>query len=372
MPEELGVGLIGYGGIGRMHALCYRMLPLVYPDLPLRVRVVAVATASAASAARARRELGEVFTTTSAEELIGHPAVGLVDCCAPTGEHARYAAATFQARKALFCEKPLTASPHESARLTDLARAHGVAAGVNYHFRYVPALIEARRLIEQGLLGQVYGFHMRYHRASNLRRDRPASWRFSGPGSGVLVDLGAHLIDLTQHLLGPIATVAARLRTLVPERPGPAGRPLAIISDDAAWLTATLADGGYGMLEVSKMVPGAGDDLRLEAYGAGGALCFDSADPNSLVVAEGAGAAQGGRRIITASRSGPHASLIGPETPVSTVQWHLASIAAFIQALAGMDSPARPDLAAGLAADRVLGAAIESAQGGGAVVRVGG
>ena len=60
MAPEIGVGLIGYGAIGRLHALCYRMLPLAYPDLPLMPRIVAVATASSASADRARRELGEL------------------------------------------------------------------------------------------------------------------------------------------------------------------------------------------------------------------------------------------------------------------------------------------------------------------------
>ena len=51
MAPEIGVGLIGYGAIGRLHALCYRMLPLAYPDLPLMPRLVAVATASLVGAA---------------------------------------------------------------------------------------------------------------------------------------------------------------------------------------------------------------------------------------------------------------------------------------------------------------------------------
>jgi predicted dehydrogenase len=54
MTTVIGIGLVGYGGIGRMHALCYRMLPLVYPDLGIRVRLTGVVTASAASAERDR------------------------------------------------------------------------------------------------------------------------------------------------------------------------------------------------------------------------------------------------------------------------------------------------------------------------------
>src|SRR4051812_21059607 len=94
MASEIGVGLIGYGAIGRLHALCYRMLPLAYPDLPLMPRLVAVATASPASAERARRELGDLAATTNFERLLDNPRVALVDCCAPTGDHARIATAT--------------------------------------------------------------------------------------------------------------------------------------------------------------------------------------------------------------------------------------------------------------------------------------
>ena len=43
MAPEIGIGLVGYGAIGRLHALCYRMLPLVYPDLPIAARLIAVA-----------------------------------------------------------------------------------------------------------------------------------------------------------------------------------------------------------------------------------------------------------------------------------------------------------------------------------------
>ena len=372
MASEIGVGLIGYGAIGRLHALCYRTLPLAYPDLPLMPRLVAVATASTASAARARRELGDLAVTTSFERLLDNPSVALVDCCAPTGDHARMATATLLAGRALFCEKPLTASLEDSERIVVLAQARSLAGGVNFHFRWIPALQEARRLIEAGLLGDVLGFHMRYYRSSNLRRDRPATWRFSGAGSGVLVDLGAHLIDMTLHLLGPIATVAAHTRTLVEQRPGADGRLIPITSDDAAWLQIELAGGGRGTLAVSKLVPGAADDLRIEAYGSNGSLTFDTRDPNSLIVAEGAGATPGGRSIATFSRTTPPAALPSAETPTATLQWHLASLAAFVRSLGGgaAQPNLQPDLRAGLAVDRVLVAAAQSAARDGGLVQI--
>ncbi len=367
MIGGLGVGLVGYGEIGRLHALCYHMLPLMYPDLPVTARIVAVATASAASAERARRELGDIVATTDLATLLHHPNVAVVDCCAPTGDHAFIARATLLAGKRLFCEKPLAATADEAEQIAALARARGLPGGVNFHFRQIPALQEAHRRAEAGLLGGISGFHMRYYRASNLKHDRPMSWRFAGPGSGVLVDLGSHLIDLTLHLLGPIAAVAARTRTLVPMRPGPDGQPLQIESDDVAWLDLELADGGRGTIEVSKVVPGAGDDLRIEAYGARGMLVFDTHNPNILEVVESTDGAARRQHIATLSQTQPAAALPRPETPTGVLQWHLASISSFLTAV-GTNTRPRPDFDDGLQIDRVIEAAARSAKQGGAPI----
>jgi predicted dehydrogenase len=368
MTAEIGIGLVGYGGIGRMHALCYRMLPLAYPDLAGRVRLVGVATAGAASAERAQRELGDALTTTDLDELLAHPAITVIDCCAPTGDHARIAEAALAAGKALFCEKPLGATPEEAERIVGLAHARDLPGGVNFHLRFAPAIQEARRRIDSGSIGDIRSFHLRYYRSSNLRRDRAISWRFSGPGSGVLADLGSHMIDLIHHLFGPVRAVSARIATIIEERPGADGALVPVEGDDVAWLSLEPVNGGYGTVEVSKVVPGAGDDIRIEAYGSAGALLFDTRDPNGLEIVEGTGEV-GGRRIATLSRTVPAAALPSPEAPGGTLQWHLASAAAFVSALIRGASPC-PALSDGLAADRVIGAARQSAANGGTWIRI--
>ncbi len=367
MADVIGVGLIGYGAIGRVHALCYQMLPLMYPDLA-RPRIVGVATASESSAERVRRELG-VFATINLNELLARPDVMVVDCCGPTGDHIHHATVALEAHKALLCEKPLASNAEEAAAIVDLAHRSGVVGGVNFHFRQVPALQEARRRIEGGLLGEVYSFHMRYYRSSNLRRDRALTWRFVGPGSGVLVDLGSHLVDLALHLLGPIHSVGARVRTVVEERPGSDGQMQRVEADDIAWLQVELANGGRGTIEVSKMVYGAGDDIRIEAYGSRGSLIFDMNDPNGLIIVEGGDAGTGGRRITTLSRTIPAASLPGIETPTGVLQWHAASIAAFLRGLGGVAGN-RPTLEDGLQVDRVLAGALRSAGMSGRLIEI--
>lgn len=369
MTRQIGVGLVGYGGIGRMHALALRMLPIVHPEIP-PVRIVAVQTASQSSADRAQQELGpDVLTTTSLDALLAHPELDVVDCCTPTGDHARVALATIAARKALLCEKPLAATLDEADAIVAAAEMAGVVGGVNFHFRQVPAIQEARRLIDGGLLGEVIGFHLRYYRASNIKRDRPVTWRFSGPGSGVLVDLGSHMLDLTRHLLGQPTWVSAHMRTLIAERRGPDGQPVTIDGDDVAWMQIGLSGGGVGSIEVSKLVPGAADDIRIEAYGTGGALFYDAQDPNGLRVVEGAESTPGSRRIGTLSRTRPAASLPGAEMPTGTVAWHLASLRSFLGAYLEGKSPS-PSLIDGREVDRLIAAAQRSAASQGAIVHL--
>jgi predicted dehydrogenase len=370
MSREIGIGLAGYGAIGRVHALCWRMLPLVYPDLPLMPRIVAVSAASERSRERAQRELGPVELCQDGNQLVALDSVELIDCCTPTALHADLVLATLNAKKALFCEKPLAATLDQAQAIADLAQAQNLDAGLNFHFRFIPALQEAKRRIDAGLLGEVQSFHLRYYRASNLRTDRGITWRFTGAGSGVLVDLGSHLIDLVEHLLGPIAKVSAHLHTAIPERTGPDGQPAAVESDDVAWLSLALANGARGTLEASKVVPGAADDLRIEAYGSDGSLIFDTREPSMLYLAEGRHSPIGGQTIATFSRTLPNASIPGAETPTGWLQWHMASFAAYLHALAGQQTP-QPGIAAGLAVDRVIATAQRSAQQQGILLPVG-
>jgi predicted dehydrogenase len=366
-PREMGIGIVGYGAMGRTHALCFRMLPLVYPDLPVVPRIVAVTTSNATTAERAGRELG-VAAKPDLDALLAQPGLDLVDCCTPTGDHLRVATAALNAHKALFCEKPLAANAAEARQIAVLARERGLPGGINFHFRGAPAIQEASSRVAAGLLGEVLSFHLTYYHSSNLR-NRPLTWRFAGPGSGVLLDLGSHLVDLMLYLLGPTARVAARLRTIVPERAGPDGQPVRIESDDMVQMQVELASGASGTLEASKVVPGAGDDLRFEAYGTQGALLFDTREPNGLYVVEGAGAPAGWQRVATLSQSRPPATIFGPNRPTGAIQWYVALFADFFLALAKQERP-RPDLEDGARVQDVLDAAFASADAGGKWVEV--
>jgi predicted dehydrogenase len=369
--EALGVGLVGYGGIGKLHASVYRSLPVAYGQSLPAVRLVGVCTLSQGSADRARAETGVELATTDLAALLGHPDLDVVDCCVPTAAHAAVAAAAFAADKALYCEKPLA---HTLAAAEDIAAAARHPFGVHFHFRWAPALRHARRLIDDGFLGDLYSARLVYLRSSNVDPRRPISWRFRrAEGGGVLLDLGSHIVDLACYLFGPIAAVSARLSTIIPQRTGADGSLEQVDVDDMAWLDVEFSRGGVATLEASKMAVGAQDDLRFEAYGSRGALRFDAMDPHWLWTCEAQSQGQGQgagaypaayvRRPV-GDRHDPPPAVPGAEVVGGLPAWHMAAIAAFLRSLAA-DTPFSPGLIEALAVQRVLDAAARSARDGG-------
>ena len=359
MSHSLGIGLVGYGAIGRLHATVLQLVPQIYPTLAYRPQLRAICAGGARSQANAQRDYPAVPQVEYAA-MLADATIDVIAICTPTGVHAEQVRLALLAGKHVMCEKPLTVDPTISATLVELATAHQRMLVLNHHFRRIPALAEARRRIAQGHLGDGISAHMRYFRASNVRADRPLTWRFARDTGGVLVDLGSHLIDLCHYLFqSPIVRVQADLRTVIAERPDASGVLTSVESDDVAWLTAQLANGMRVTIEASKMVPGAADDIRVEAYGSAGSVVFDMQEVNTLQLGTASQPAAMQRTQIWNLQQ-PNASLPGAETPTGLLGWHAAAWESMLATLAG-EARDVCDGAAGLIVDRVIAAARQSA-----------
>jgi len=353
------IGIIGYGAIARLHATVLHMLPQLYPQLALRPQLAAICAGGPQSQATARRDWPAVPQLSYAD-LLADPTIALVLCATPTGSHAEHVAQALAAGKHVFCEKPLTVQRSQSLALWHQAQSQGLLLAMNHHFRRIPALQHARTLIANGQLGRGVSAHLRYFRASNVRPDRPLTWRFRGDAGGVLVDLGSHLIDLTHYLFDQrIVRVQAQLRTVWPQRPDQHGVLTDVTSDDVAWLNAELADGMRVSIEASKVVPGAADDIRVEAYGDQGSFVFDMADVNTLQIGR-ADAPAAMQRTHQWNRQSPQPTLPGAETATGSLAWHAATWESVLAHLAG-ESRQLCDGSAGVAVDAVIEAARLSA-----------
>ncbi len=362
--ESIGIGLLGYGMIGKVHVLAYRELPSLYPGKLPPIRLAAVATSNPRSAQAAAAEAGFGLGLDDYTALIRHPSVQVVDCSLPNHLHAPVIREALQAGKPVFCEKPLALDAAEAREIARLAARTGGTVGLMFQYRFVPALMEARRLIESGALGSIYSFRVEYLHSGYQDPARPMSWKMhrSQAGGGALVDLGSHVIDLVRYLLGELDSVRTLLHTWVKERPLSKGaRETGTVTvDDAAWLEIRLAGGGLGTLEVSRFATGTLDDLRLQIHGEKGALRFDLMEANWLFWYD---ARRPGWTRLETVQGYPEASVPPGRAILGWSRTHAENQYRFLRA-AVAGQPPEPGLRDGLMAQLVLEAAYASAESG--------
>jgi predicted dehydrogenase len=370
--NPLRIALIGYGAIGRVHAMAYRDLPFHYGLPADRIVLAGVATSRPETARQAAAEIGCPVWTTDYRELLARPDVDLVDICVPNFAHAEIVQAAAAAGKHIYCEKPLALTVAEGLGMVEAAARAGVNTQMTFNFRFFPAILRARQLVEAGFLGRVYSFRGRYYRSSYLDIAKPLTWKLrrETSGAGALFDIASHVLDLFYFLLGDFGEVFATLDTLIKERPIAAGAtemgPVTV--DDLAFLHLRLADGTPGTVEASRLATGATNDLQIEIFGDRGALRFNVADPSWLEVYDTRDPDQplsglrGFRRVETIQNYPGQKAPDWTATP-SFVRSHAECQYQFLKAI-WEGRPASPSMTDGLKIQEVLEAAQLSADAG--------
>lgn len=176
-------GLIGYGLGGRAFHV-----PLIRATAGLEL--VAVATS---------RDV-DLPTVPDPQAIIDDPGIGLVVISSPNETHHPLARAALEAGKHVVIDKPFAVTLDEADDLIALAEAHGLKLTVFHNRRWDGDFLTVRKLLASNVLGEV----MRYEAHWDRFRPVPVqSWKEqAGPGRGVLMDLGPHLIDQALILFG--------------------------------------------------------------------------------------------------------------------------------------------------------------------------
>jgi predicted dehydrogenase len=149
-----------------------------------------------------------------AEQLIAESDAELVVITSPNHSHFPLARAALQQGKHVLLEKPLVLSHEEGRQLALLARQNGRKLAVYHNRRFDGDFLTLQQLINRGELGTIHYFESHFDR---FRPEPRARWREqAGPGSGILWDLGPHLIDQALCLFGMPQAISATCRTLRP------------------------------------------------------------------------------------------------------------------------------------------------------------
>ena len=211
----------------------------------------------------------------------------LVDVVTPGYAHRGIVLAALEAGKHVLCEKPLANTLEEAREMAVAAKEAGTVNMVCFNYRRAPAVQLARKLIEEGRLGEIRHWRAAYLQDFVVDPAFPLIWRFRKElaGSGALGDIGAHIIDLAHFLVGPIAEVTGMTETFVKERPLEEGAGTGGVTvDDAAAFLARFEGGAIGTFEASRFAAGRRNKNAFEINGSRGSVAFDLERMNELEV----------------------------------------------------------------------------------------
>jgi predicted dehydrogenase len=143
----------------------------------------------------------------SHSELLEQDGLDAIIVCTPPATHFDIVTAALEHGKHVMCEKPFALATGEARQLIATANKHGLTLTMASKFRYVADVVAARRLVNEGLIGDPVlvenTFASRVPMAGRWNSRRTIS------GGGVLIDNGTHSVDIVRYLVGPIHEVFA-------------------------------------------------------------------------------------------------------------------------------------------------------------------
>ncbi|MFL4908611.1 Gfo/Idh/MocA family protein [Streptomyces sp. MMS24-I2-30] len=301
MVDALGVAVVGFGWMGRVHTQAYARLPHHYPRLALRPRLITVADEVPGRAEEAAEQFGFASAARDWREVAADPRVQAVSVTAPNFLHREIGVAMAEAGKHLWIEKPVGLTAEDARAVADAVATAGVQGTVGFNYRNAPAVESARDLIAAGGIGTVTHVRIRLFSDYAAHPDGALTWRYERArgGSGVLGDLASHGVDLARFLLGDIASLTADTAVFIPERARPTGAtaghalasggtPGPVENEDYVSCLLRFASGARGVLEACRVSVGEQNNYGFEVHGTKGAVLWDFRRMNELAISQGA------------------------------------------------------------------------------------
>ncbi|MFJ7044517.1 Gfo/Idh/MocA family protein [Streptomyces sp. NPDC101112] len=300
MVSALGVAVVGFGWMGRVHTQAYARVPHHFPQLPVRPELVTVVEDVPGRAEEAAERFGFATTARDWREVAADPRVHAVSITAPNFLHREIGVAMAEAGKHIWIEKPVGLTAADARAVADAVAKAGVQGTVGFNYRNAPAVAYARELIAGGEIGTVTHVRVRLFSDYAAHPEGALTWRYERErgGSGVLGDLASHGVDLARFLLGDITALTADTAIFVPERARPTGATAGhtratggelgpVENEDYVNCLLRFASGARGVLEASRVAVGEQNNYGFEVHGTKGAVLWDFRRMGELGVSRG-------------------------------------------------------------------------------------
>jgi myo-inositol 2-dehydrogenase/D-chiro-inositol 1-dehydrogenase len=267
MKEEMNVGVIGTGRIGRLHAenLAYRI-----PEANL----LAVSDIFVEAAEGVAAKFGIPAAYKDPRRILDDKRIDAVLICSSTDTHAQLIEEAAEAGKQIFCEKPIA---HDLADIDQALAAvdkAGVKLMIGFNRRFDPNFARVREVVAAGEIGEPHILRI-------ISRDpAPPPIDYIKVSGGIFLDMTIHDFDMARFLVGAeVEAVYASGGVMVDPAIGAAG------DIDTALITLHFESGALGSIDNSRQAV-YGYDQRVEVFGSKGAVSADNNYPNTAVISD--------------------------------------------------------------------------------------
>jgi len=284
---DINVGLVGYKFMGKAHSNALSKIGMFF-DNSANINMKVICGRDESWVKESAEKFGWSEYEVSWEKLVKRSDIDMIDITAPSNAHKIIAIAAANEGKHIFCEKPLALNLADAREILDTANKNKIKHQVGFNYRFAPAVLLAKKLIDEGKIGKIFHVRANFLQDWIIDPDFPLVWRLDKKvcGSGSLGDLGAHFIDLARFLVGEVSTVMGMSKTFVKSRPtsermiGLSGKASAdaprvpVEVDDATVWVSEFENGALGVFEATRFAQGHKNDLSIEINGEKGSLKF--------------------------------------------------------------------------------------------------
>ena len=293
--KQLNVAMIGAQFMGKAHSNAWRKVGMFF-DLPAKP-VMKVLCGKFPEEVEVAEKWGWEETSLDWKAVVARPDIDIIDVCTPNFLHPVMAIEAAKAGKHVVCEKPLANTLKEANAMLAAVKKAGVKHMCGFSYRFAPAVATIKKMISKGELGDIFHFRAAYQQDWIVDPDFPMVWRLKKKhtGSGALGDIGAHITDLCQYLVGDVDEVCSAMETFIKKRQisesdtgiTAAGhqkrtKKMGIVDVDDAVIFLGRIKGANTLatFEATRFATGRRNHNSIEIYGSKGSVLWNQEDMN--------------------------------------------------------------------------------------------
>jgi predicted dehydrogenase len=293
--KKVNVAMVGAQFMGKTHSNAWRKVGMFF-DLPVEP-VMKVMCGKFPEELSVAEKYGWQETSLNWKEVVKRDDIDIVDICTPNALHLPIAVEAAKAGKHVICEKPLANTLKDANTMLAAVKKAGIKHMCGFSYRFAPAVATIKNMVKNGDLGEIFHFRAAYQQDWIVDPDFPMVWRLKKKhtGSGALGDIGAHITDLCQYLVGPVDEVCGTMQTFIKKRrvsgsdtgitaaghEKRSGKMDTVDVDDAAVYIGRIKGANtLATFEATRFAPGRRNYNSIEIYGSKGSVLWNQEDMN--------------------------------------------------------------------------------------------